>query len=116
MGYQNPFSDFSQHKLFYIGVVMTVSLGTAIILVSFGPTAYGVSAEGVIWIQDRTNQYNWLKVFLFYVEMAFIYVYCLWTLIRLTMRLNVGFGDSLKNRLSCMKRTRSYIIGYTIFW
>ena len=116
MGYQNPFSSFKQNKTFYVLVVGILSIGSGIILIGFGPSAYGVSAEGAIWIQDRSDSVNSAKLVLFYIPMAFIYCYCAYTIYSLTMKLSVGFGETLGIRVKIMQRSRTYIIGYMIFW
>lgn len=116
MGYKDPFSSFDQNKIFYAIVVGIFSLGTAGLLVIFGPSAYGVSAEGAIWIQDRQDGLNNIKIVLFYVPMSVIYMYCAYTLFILQRRLEVGFGEPLGVRAKIMKRSRIYVISYMSYW
>lgn len=125
MGYKDPFSSFSQKQYLYSAVVLLMSIGSSCILMALGPSAYGVSSEGSIWIQDtdtkkRTtaNSYglNYPKIALFFVPLAFIYCYCTYTVWDLRCRLKVGFGDTLGVRKTIIERSRDYIFGYLIYW
>ena len=56
------------------------------------------------------------KAVLFYGWMVAVYVYCVWALSQLSVRIKRGFAETLNVRISIMKRAQVYVIGYTIFW
>ena len=116
LAYTSPFSAFSQYQNIYLAIVFGISLLTAFILIDFGPGAYGVASEGIVWIQDRKGQANVIKFILFYDFMAVIYSYCILTSIILTVKMKQGFAKTLEVRLSIMKRSLTYIVGYSSFW
>lgn len=116
MSYSNPFSSFRHYKNLYIGLILCISLLYSVLLMCFGPKAYGVSSLGVVWIQDRKGQENYIKIVCFYSLMPIIYFYSLFTIMSLSLKMRRGFTETLSIRLSIMTRSRSYIIGYSIFW
>ncbi len=116
MSYSNPFSSFKMYQGYYYALIYGVSLLYSILLVSLGSVAYGLSSIGAVWIQDRKGQDNYIKIVCFYSVMAFIYAYCLFIVLSLSIKMRKGFAETLGVRLSIMTRSRAYIIGYSIFW
>jgi hypothetical protein len=114
--YSNPFSSFKLYRNFYLSLIFGVSLLYAILLMCFGPSAYGLSSLGVVWIQDRKGQDNYIKIVCFYSLMPIIYFYSLFTILSLSLKMKRGFTETLSIRLSIMTRSRAYIIGYSLFW
>lgn len=116
LAYTNPFSAFSHYQHIYAAITLGISLFTAGFLIYLGPGAYGVSSEGVVWIQDRKGQDNYIKIILFYNLMGIIYVYCIATVVHLTFKMKKGFAKTLIVRLTIIKRSQVYIIGYSLYW
>ncbi len=85
-------------------------------LIDNAPSAYGVASEGVVWIQDRKGQENFIKILLFYDFMAVVYGYCIITAIVLFIKMKQGFAKTLEVRLAILKRSLTYIVGYSWFW
>lgn len=121
LSYTNPFASFKENKRRYTMFVFSFATLGSVVLMIFGPSTYGPGQEGAIWIQNQhsgyyTHHFNISKIVLFYLWMILIYGYCARSLLQLTEKMKKGFADTLVTKLSIIRRTRKYVIGYTIFW
>lgn len=125
--YKNPFTSYKYYKPFFISFVLTFSIIGAIFVTSSGPEIYGISNEGIIWIQDRTWFGNdgtvkggkidgFYKFFTLYLIIFLVYVYsiyAIWTLKDIKER---GLDATLKNRRDIILRSQKYVLGYMLYW
>lgn len=126
LAYTNPFTSFKQNQRKFFIFSYGIALVTSFSLMGWGNSVYGLAAEGIMWIQDsrsqltdlhsKSLQINVSKGVLFYMWMVVIYVYCVWAIWQLSVRMKRGFAETLNVRISIMKRAQVYVIGYTIFW
>lgn len=120
MAYTNPFASFKHMQIYYTFTVLGVALSTSILLMILGSTVYGPSPEGVIWIQNRRQEYegthpNINKFILFYLWMLGIYVYCVNAIWSLSLKLRKGFAETLSAKLSIIQRARyQFVLSYTL--
>lgn len=125
LAYTNPFSSYRQNRPYFVVFVVSVSTIIALVLMMMGPMVYGPSMEGAIWIQNRwynQNECNYSvvvnmgKFFCFYIFIFPIYIYSLGAYWALKAKIKTGFSDTFSVRESVIKRAKSIVYGYAIFW
>lgn len=117
MAYTNPFSSYKQNKVYFATIVFGVSFATSVALMSMGDRVYGLSSLGIAWIQDRrdTLSPSYAKMILFYLILMAIFVYCLWANFQFNKTDERGFSRTVSNRISIMRRSKKYTVGYVAF-
>jgi hypothetical protein len=128
----NPFTCYALEENYYMILVYTLSLMTAVALILQGPTVYGLSTDPMIWIQDGLFQYRFL---FFYTWLMLIYIYSFYVIWFAYMKLRNGLQSSLEIRRTFINRSitcrssyhllyqtlihcyvESDACGYTLFW
>ena len=114
LAYTNPFSSFKENRNFFLGLVLGISLLTSFILILLGPRVYGMSDLGLIWIQKRREPHspNYPKAVLYYIITIVVFVYSIWANFQFSKGSEKGFSKTLSNRLSIMKRSKRFTVGY----
>ncbi len=114
LAYTNPFSSYKQNKLFFASIVFGISGATSMALIAMGDQVYGLSNIGIAWIQDRRDALSpsYAKMILFYFILIAIFIYCLWANFNFNEK---GFSRTVSNRISIMRRSKKYTVGYVIF-
>ncbi len=117
MAYTNPFSSYKQNKIYFASIVFGFSFVTALALVLMGDRVYGLSSLGIAWIQDRrqSRSPSYAKMILFYGILIAIFIYCLWANFQFNKNDEKGFSKTVSNRLSIMRRSKKYTVGYVVF-
>jgi len=125
--YRNPFTSYKYYKPYFIFFVLSISIFAAIIVTSSGPEIYGISNEGVIWIQDRTwygdngtikgGKMNGIyKFFSLYMWIFLVYLYSIFAIWSLKDIKERGLDATLKNRRDIILRSQKYVLGYMLYW
>jgi hypothetical protein len=114
LAYTNPFSSFKENRWWFFSLVVGWSTISAFALIFMGPRVYGMSDLGLVWIQKRREEHspNYPKAVLYYIVTVAVFVYSLWANFQFNLDSGKGFSKTVSNRLSIMKRSKRFTVGY----
>jgi hypothetical protein len=117
LAYTNPFSSYKENASWFFWSVISGSLVTAFALMCMGPRVYGMSDLGLVWIQKRREDGspNYPKGVLYYIITVIVYLYSLWANFRFSLDSEKGFSKTVSNRLSIMRRSKRFTVGYVAY-
>lgn len=127
VAHKNPFTSLKYYKPYFIALATGVPLLSAIVVAFSNPEIYGLSNDGLIWVQDR-NWYGsngvgksgrintFYRFFLLYLWIFLVYVYSLFAIWSLRDLKERGLDITLKNRRDIILRSQRYVWGYLIYW